>query len=217
MKLLIAVCIYNRIHNLKRWIHAWKQCDRTNARLTIIHNVDDINAPDRFQIYCNEHGIGCVRRPNIGFETGIIQDLFLKRLRHVGPRWDALLFCTDDTIPMRRGFVSHFRNALTSDVGVACMEISGTWTPHIRTTGFCVKLDVARSIKWVHSPITTKEQCYFFEHQGFEDTFMSQVLKMDKRVIQLSSIKNSVLWDTDHHADHNRMDEWRREFPGFQE
>lgn len=217
MRLQIVVGIYDRFENLKRWVHTWKQCGRTNTRLTIVHNVDVLGCANAFKSLCQMNGIGYVQRPNIGFETGIIQDLFLKRLRHVGPRWDALLFCTDDTIPMRRDFVNHFRNALTSDVGVACMEISGTWTPHIRTTGFCVKLDVARAIKWVHAPIATKEHCYFFEHQGFEDTFMSQVLKMDKRVIQLSSIKNSVLWDTDHHADHNRMDEWRKAFPGFQE
>lgn len=215
MRILVVVCIYDRFQNLKRWLHAWNMAETGGAELIIVHNVDD-KGPNEFEKLCKAAKVRYIKRQNIGFETGVIQDIFLKKIkaRYV---WDALLFCTDDTIPVKRDFLHHFRAALKPDVGVACMEISGTWTPHIRTTGFCVKLDVARAIKWVHAPITTKEHCYFFEHQGFEDTFMSQVLKMDKRVIQLSSIKNSVLWDTDHHADHNRMDEWRKEFPGFQE
>ena len=213
MKVLVAVCIYDRFENLKRWIHAWKMSDTGHAELVIVHNMDELKSND-FETYCRRHRVKYVKRKNIGLETGVIQDLFLDRLK-VG-KWDALLFCTDDTIPMSRGFILRIiPQMMRPDLGVACMHISGVWTPHIRTTGFCVKREVAMAITWVHNPIITKEQCYFFEHQGFEDTFMSQVLKMDKRVIQLSSIKESVLWDTDHNADHNRMDEWNREFPGY--
>ncbi len=211
MKVLVAVCIHDRFENLRRWIHAWNQCHQKDSELVVIHNSNGNNEiPD----HCKKSGVKCFVRENVGFETGVIQDIFLKKIRV--PRWDALLFCTDDTIPIRKDFIHQFRGTLMNqDVGVACMEISGVWTPHIRTTGFCVKRDVARNIHWVHYPITNKEQCYFFEHQGFEDTFMSQVLKMDKRVIQLSSVRESVLWDTDHNAHHNRMDEWHREFTGY--
>lgn len=213
MKILVAVCIYDRFENLKRWIHSWKLSNTFGAELVIIHNVDKFKT-NPFQLYCRQNNIKYIRRVNLGFETGIIQDIFLEDIR-INHKWGALLFCTDDTIPMKRDFLSQFRAEIVKpDVGAACMEISGVWTPHIRTTGFCIRKEIARAVHWIHRPITTKEQCYFFEHQGFEDAFMSQILKMDKRVVQLSSIKTSVLWDTDHTA-LDRWAEWKQEFPGY--
>jgi hypothetical protein len=210
MRVLIVVCIYDRFENLKKWVHSWNLCDKMGAKLVVVHNVDKFKS-NPFANYCKANGIMYIRRQNIGYETGIIQDVFLNRLR-VRYDWDALLFCTDDTIPMRKNYLSYYINEISKpDVGAACMEVSGVWTPHIRTTGFCVTREVANKIHWIHDPVSTKEHCYFFEHQGFEDTIMSQILKMDKRVIQLSSIKESVLWDTDHTA-LDRMDEWRKEF-----
>lgn len=214
MRVLIVVCIYDRLENLKKWVHAWKQCDRTDAKLIIIHNVDKFRM-NPFSELCRKNGISYIMRKNIGFETGIIQDLFLNRLS-VKYDWDALLFATDDTIPMSTDFIQQYRNEVSKpEVGAACMEVSGVWTPHIRTTGFCLRKEIAKNIHWVYDPVSTKEHCYFFEHQGFEDTIMSQILKMDKRVIQLSSINESVMWDTDH-TKLDRWQEWNDKFPGYQ-
>jgi hypothetical protein len=193
MRVIVAVCIYDRLQNLKLWLDAWSKCDQ-DAELVIIQNVDN---NESFKRYCE--GVTYIQRENKGYETGIIQDLFLGKLIE----WDVLIFATDDTIPVKKDFVKQYVNALTEDVGVACMEISGTWTPHIRTTGFAIRRETAKKIHWVHK-VTNKKHCYFFEHQGFEDTFMSQILKMDKRVIQLGSIHDSLMWDTHHHPNHKR-------------
>ncbi len=210
MKIIVVICIYDRIHNLHKWINAWFRSERLGAELIVVHNQDEIQ-PNEFQDICNQYGVTYIPRQNVGFETGIIQDIFLNKLNF--PKWDYLLFVTDDTIPVKRDFLIQYINEIRKrDVGCVCMEISGVWTPHIRTTGFMVSRETAKKIKWVNVPIVTKEECYFFEHQGFQDTFMSQILLMDKMVVQLSNIRNSVLWDTDHHADHQREREYNSAF-----
>jgi hypothetical protein len=215
MRIAIVICIYDRFDNLKRWLHAWKSCYKPlETELIVVHNQDEAHKVNRFQQLCKANGATYVPRLNVGYETGIIQDVFLHKLK-INNQWDYLLFVTDDTIPMTKDFIRVFIDRLDPDVGSVCMEVSGVWTPHIRTTGFMVTKEVSKRIYWINVPIITKEECYFFEHAGFQDTMMSQILNMDKRVIQLSNIRDSVLWDTDHRADHNRWEEWNREFPNF--
>lgn len=211
MKIVVAVCIYDRFDNLRRWIHAWDLCDKMGAQLVIIHNQDE--PQDQYSELCKSHGVKYIQRPNVGFETGIIQDILLGRIQL---DWDCLLFATDDTLPISRNFLFHYVMAVTKpDVGAVCMEISGVFTPHIRTTGWCARKEITDKIQWMHDPVTDKEHCYFFEHLGNEETMMAQILKMDKRVVQLSNIMESAMWDTHHHEDHNRWEEWNKEFPNF--
>jgi hypothetical protein len=215
MKIIVVVSLYKRYDNMRRWIHSWNLSDTSNAELFIVNNVDPEMETSRLKKYCNEKGVHYISRENVGFESGVLQDVIVGNM-FKEQNWDIFLFATDDTLPIKKDWLKQYVNLLTNpDVGVACMEISGVWTPHIRTTGWAIRKDVANNLYFVHYPIQTKEQCYFFEHQGYEDTLMSQVLKMDKRVVQLSNIKESVMWDTHHHADHNRWDEWNREFPKF--
>ena len=214
MRTIVVVCIYNRYDNLKKWVHAWSMCEKQDSALFIVNNADETMDTSYWERYCKDRGVHFIRRQNIGFETGVIQDVLLGTM-FKEQNWDIFLFATDDTLPMKKDFLRQYIDQLENpDIGIACMELSGIWTPHIRTTGWAIKKDVAKNLYFVHYPIQTKEQCYFFEHQGFEDTLMSQVLKMDKRIIQLSSIKNSVMWDT-HHTKLNRWEEWNKEFPGF--
>lgn len=211
MKILVAVCIYDRFDNLKRWVHAWDKCIKTGATLLIIHNSDE--PQDQYSDYCKTHGVMYIQRPNVGFETGVIQDIVLGS---IPLDWDYLLFATDDTIPIKRNFLKYYiKEASKPDVGAVCMEVSGVHTPHIRTTGWCARKEITDQIKWANNPVTDKEHCYFFEHIGFEETLMAQILKMDKRVVQLSNIRESAMWDTHHHEDHNRWEEWNKEFPNF--
>lgn len=217
-KTIVVVSLYNRYDNLKRWVHAWQNSHIRDAKLFIVNNADPEMNTTPWEAYCKERGVTFIRRDNIGFETAIIQDVFLGRM-FKEENWEFLLFATDDTIPMDRFFIHYFIEHFNakSDLGVVCMEMSGVYVPHIRTTGFCINWPTAKNIKFKPSQITTKEECYYFEHQGKENTLMSQVLRMDKRVIQLSAVKDSVLWDTHHHEDHNRWEEWNQAFPGYKE
>lgn len=210
MRIIVVICIYDRLPNLHRWINAWGKSEQLGAELIVVHN-QDIIKPNPFKDLCRANNITYIPRQNVGFETGIIQDVFLNKLKI--KKWDYMLFVTDDTIPVSKNFLIEYIKEVTKpNVGCACMEISGVWTPHIRTTGFMVSRETASKIHWINVPIKTKEQCYFFEHQGFQDTFMSQILNMGKRVVQLSNIRDSVLWDTDHHEDHKRLSEYNYNF-----
>jgi hypothetical protein len=201
----VAVCIYDRFENLKRWIHAWKNSDTAGAELYIIHN-QDIIQDNPFKQLCRANDIQYIARPNVGYGTGVIQDLYLNRLGL--PAWSHLLFCTDDTIPIDKNFIQGYLGGFKPDIGAVCMEISGTWTPHIRTTGFMVTREAASRIKWVHDPVTTKEHDYFYEHQGYQDTIMAQLLVNGYRVIQLTPIQESLLWDSHHNWSHQKFIQW---------
>lgn len=215
MKVIVVISLYNRYINLKRWVHAWNLSDTSNAKLFIVNNTENPEYTKGWREYCEKRGVNYITRENIGFESGVLQDVMVGTM-FKEQNWDIFIFATDDTIPMKKDWIKQYVDKLKDpDVGVACMEISGVWTPHIRTTGWAIRKDISNKVYFVHYPIQTKEECYFFEHQGFEDTLMSQVLKMDKRVVQLSNIRESVMWDTHHHEDHNRWDEWNNEFPEF--
>lgn len=213
-KILIVVCIFDRWENLRRWAHAWDYCDKLGAQLVFINNhypgVDNIYWED----FCKKREITYVKRPNIGYETGIIQDVITgKILEKV--EWDVLFFMTDDTIPIKKTFLTEYvKEIMKPSVGVACMEISGNVTPHVRTTGWCIRKEVAKNIVFPHNPVTEKTHCYHFEHLGGQDTLMSQILRMGKRVVQMSDLKESSIWDT-HHTAIYRWDEWHKEFPGY--
>ncbi len=215
MNIIVVVVVYDRMENIRKWLHSWAQCRQLFAKLFIVNNHAEDVDPDYWRQYCSEREANYIHRENVGFETGVIQDVLMGRM-FKETDWDVLFFVTDDTIPMKTNFLEQFVvQAIKPDVGVSCMELSGVFTPHIRTTGWCIRREIAKQVGFTVKQITTKDECYFFEHQGGEHTLMSQILKMDKRVIQLSNLKESCVWDTHHHEDHNRWEEWHKEFPGY--
>jgi hypothetical protein len=36
----IAMVVYNRYHNLQRWLHCWNLCNKHDFELVVIHNSD---------------------------------------------------------------------------------------------------------------------------------------------------------------------------------
>lgn len=209
MRVLVAISIFDRKENLLKWIHCWNSCKIENSNLLIVHNRNGEN----WSQICKEAGVLYIQRNNIGYETGIIQELFLNKLPY---KWDVLIFCTDDTLPMKQDFIYQYIEEINKeDVGLVCMEMSGVYTPHVRTTGFAIKRSTASKIHFHYNPILNKDQCYHFEHQGGELTLTSQVLRLGLRIIQPSILKNSILWDTHHNHYLNRWEEWYKEFPGY--
>ena len=212
--IIIVVCIYDRFENLRRWIHAWQQCEQLGAKLFFVNNSYKGFDSNFWKDYCSVRGVEYIIRKNIGFETAIIQDVISKKIID-DVDWDVLFFFTDDTIPMTKGFLEKYtQELLKPDVGVVCMEVSGNYTPHIRTTGWCITKETSKNIYFSANPVITKEDCYNFEHTGGEHTLMSQILRLGKRVVQQSNIENSTIWDTDH-TKLNRWEEWHKEFPGY--
>jgi len=213
LKIIIVICIYDRFENLRKWAHAWQQCEQMGAKLYIVNNQSPGIDVDFWRKYCENREINYIERENVGFETGIIQDVVTGKL--LQDEWDVLFFMTDDTLPISKNFVPlYIEELLKPDIGVVCMEISGMYTPHVRTTGWCIKKEEADKLTFIETPISKKEECYHFEHTGGEDTLMAQILNMKKRVVQQSDIENSAIWDT-HHTKLNRWEQWHKEFPQY--
>lgn len=210
---IIVVCLYDRYENLKKWLHSWQFCNKKDAKLFIVHNTE-IEDTSNIKKVVEEKGAYYIKRENIGFETGIIQDVVSGRIL-AEQNWDVLISATDDTFPMNKDFVEVFvQEVKKPDIGVVCIEMSGQYTPHIRTSGFAITKKIAEKITFP-AQIVDKQQCYDFEHQGGEHTLLSQILRMNKRAIQLSNLKTSIMWDTHHRGYLNRWQEWLDEFPGY--
>lgn len=202
---IVAVCVYNRFSNLQLWLNAWKQCNQANAELIIIHNYDNLLERNKYFAECRDAGIKYVGRVNKGFDMGALQDVCRERLAGFPNDWDNLLWCADDMIPMRRDFVKVFWKALEGQ-GVACTEISAEINLHIRTSGFIISKQTSLKLQFPADPITTKMDCYQFEHKG-ENTFMNQIRRMSKGAIMVGELETSPLWDTGHRFSLNRWDE----------
>lgn len=180
---IVVIIVYNRLANLQHWFDCWQQCNLP-YQLVVIHNSDG-------ETYQVPDGVIYIKRKNIGFDIGAFQDVCYDRLPGF-PKWEKLLWITDDTVPMRQDFVSPFFKDLT---GVRCMQISAYVRPHIRTTGFAITKDVAARLTFPADPVLTKEDCYQFEHRSKDNTFKVQIEKMGLKVVQVAPDVSSPLFD----------------------
>jgi hypothetical protein len=196
-KIIVAIIIHNRFENLERWINCWKQCEKREAELVIIHNYDNDPEKAKFQSYCYENDIKYVPRVNIGFDIGAFQDICRERLAGFDNDWSVLLWVTDDVIPMTKDFLAPFLFKISEpDVGISCLEISKEVVPHVRTTGFCIRKEIASKLIFPADPIIDKWQCYQFEHRGGKEKLVTQIQAMGLRPVAVSKIQHSPLWDT---------------------
>lgn len=209
MKILVAVIVYNRYDNLKRWLKCWKECNQENAELIIIHTGDE---RPKYLSLCVENKVCYVHRQNQGFDIGCMQDVFRERLNTFPNDWDYILWCTDDTFPMSKDFIAPFIEKIQAPgVGISCMQLSPSVSPHVRTTGFCIKKETSRKIVFPVDPVRTKQDCYFFEHRGGAKTFTNQVRAMGLSCVAVAPNKNSPLWDSgywkrlDRQAEHDQV------------
>lgn len=214
MKIIVCVCVFNRYHNVERWVNIWPQCNTENAELIIIHTGDEVN---KFKTLCEKGNIKYIHRENIGMDIGSFQDVIKERLAGFDNNWDYILWCADDTLPMAKDFISPFINALQNpQVGLSCMQISksnpgGIW--HVRTTGFCLPKKVASKLTFPADPILNRQQCYFFEHKGRDKTLCEQVRRMGLDCVQVAPNAQSPLFDTGYWKRLNREEEHERIFP----
>lgn len=195
MKIIVAIIVFNRYHNLEAWLRYWQMCETGNAELVVIHNYND---DERFKQLCDQNNIQYIRRNNTGFDIGAFQDVCRERLPGF-PDFDYLLWITDDTVPMTKDFISPFIEKMTDSVGLTCMQISKSRPGnivHVRTTGFCISKSVANSLTFPIDPIKTKQDCYHFEHRGGKKILSEQVRAMGLDVVQVAPDSTSPLWDT---------------------
>lgn len=182
MRIVVAVIVYNRIDNIALWLERWSRSDTKDAEIVIISN--------------GVHLSGAINRKNIGYDIGAFQDVCRKRLKGF-PDYDYLIWCTDDVIPMRKDFIRQFISKMNNRTGVVCMQISNEFRNHVRTTGFCVKKEIAERLVFPADPIITKEHCYEFEHRG-TNTLTDQIQRMGLDCVQVAPIRTSPLYDTNY-------------------
>jgi len=214
LKIIVAVIVYDRFDNIKEWIRCWSQCDIGNAALVIIHNYENEQARESYMYFCGQSGIHYVPRKNIGYDIGAFQDVCRQRLTGF-PDFDYLIWCTDDTIPMRKDFIGAFVSGVKDKTAVTCMELSKEVKPHIRTTGFCIRKETALRIKFPAEPIKTKEDCWQFEHRS-ESAFYEQIRKMGLNASQITPIQQAPVWDSGQmkaKKQNNRKEEHYTAFP----
>ncbi len=212
MKIIVIVMIYNRFENLKRWIDCWKKCQQLQAQLVILHNHDAGTDYSEYENYCLDHNVKYVPRLNIGMDMGAFQDVCLNRLKGLDNNWDILFWVTDDVIPMRKDFLPCFvESLLQPNIGISCMQISDLIATHVRTTGFCIKKEIANQLKFPVDPIETKDHCYEFEHRG--NTLMKQIEAMGLKAVMPFSLDKSAVWDMNI-TSFNRWKEHYLEFSG---
>lgn len=210
-KILIIVVVYDRLGNLKRWVDSWWACEQFESTLVIIHNNTE-NTECRN--YCEANGVIYIQRENIGFETGAFQDVIKGRLCQ-DIDWDIIFCLTDDIFPMRKTFLQEYVEVMNQPyVGVACMEISDVVTTHVRTGGFMIRKEVADKLYFPADPITTKDECFYFEHAGGKDTLTMQILKLGLRILPVTAtLEDSPVWDSHVRSYLDRWEEFYNNFP----
>lgn len=172
------------------WLHCWAQCKQT-AQLVIIHS-------DSGKDYKVPEGVLYIKRPDVGYDIGKLQDICLNRMPGFPKEWDNLLWVSDDCMPMDKDFSDKFFSQLTGKVGVACMEISPYVRRHIRTTGFAIKREVAEQLTFPADPVVTKEDCYKFEHRS-NDHMLAQVERLGFTAVQVAPRESSPMFDFGYH------------------
>jgi len=210
-KTIVAIIVYNRYENLKRWLECWAQCDQSDAELVVVHNHDKKVDRLKFEKLCVSHKIKYIPRQNVGMDIGAFKDVCENRLNGKFPDYDNLLWITDDTIPMSKDFVSRFTSKLSNNVAITCMEIAEEKKAprHVRTTGFCITKPTASKLKFPDQ-ITNKEHCYFFEHRGGDKTLLRQIELMGLDCEMIDELRLSPLWDTGNRAHLNRWEEHKQ-------
>ncbi len=184
---LIVIVVYNRMYNLDHWLWCWHKC-KQDAHLVIIHTGNKVSVEGP--------GITYINRPNIGYDIACLQDVCKERLPGFPNNWHQMLWCTDDIFPMRHDFLTPFWSKLTGDVGCVAMEISKEKRMHIRTTGFAITKAVANQLTFPADPVTTKQQCYSFEHLSPGQNMLDQINAMGLKTVWAAPREVSPLYDT---------------------
>lgn len=185
MKIIVAIVVYNRFENIRRWIDCWNQCEQ-RGELIIIHNYD---GSDKIKEYC-EGKVKYIRRNNVGFDIGAFQDVCNERLEGFPNDWDTMLWCCDDTFPMTKDFIAPYLKP-----GLVCTDLSPHVKRHIRTTGFMIDKETSLKIKFDVDPIITKWDCYQFEHKS-RNAFYEQMIRLNVPIQQAAPRETSPLWDS---------------------
>lgn len=212
--ILIAVVVYNRVHNIQTWINAIQKIREEekdyNAKFLVICNGEG-NNQDKIESLCNSKVVDYfVRRDNIGYDIGSLQDLINGKYK-LPYDWEFLHWAVDDTIPMNIDFISIYHAKLFEEsVGIVGTELSRLIWPHLRTNSFYINRETAEKLVFPCHRVVSKEDCYAFEHHK-KVCLKDQIESMGLKVV-VAGKHNKLFWDTEHDAQANLMKTHKRVF-----
>ena len=186
-KIVIAVVVYDRIGNFIKWCKLAKLLKSQlpdNLEVRIIHNFDKIETSNRWKKISENYPVTFIQRQDKGLDIGAFQEVCSSSLKEFKNDFDFLIWFTDDCFPTDLNFLNEFLNPFENEkVGMTCFEVSKHVRPHARTTGFCLRKDMLSKITFPVPVITTKQNCYAFEHG--ENNLYLQIKKLDFEVVQI--------------------------------
>ena len=192
-KIVIAVVVYDRIGNFIKWLKLAKILKSFYAvldlEIRIIQNVNRLEDSTNFRNIAANFPVSFEVRYNRGLDIGVFQDVCNERLEGFGNDFDYLIWFTDDCFPTSifflNDFLSEFLNPfqVNEKMAMTCMEVSTEIRPHARTTAFCVKKEILSKIVFPVPTITTKNDCYTFEHG--QNNFYLQLKRLGLEVKQI--------------------------------
>jgi len=210
MNSYVVVIVHNRLQNVERWLKCWKECDYNGFKLVIVQNHNE--PQPQFEDLCYQYRTRYIRRSNVGYDIGVFQDICNEKLVGFDNDWDKLMIVSDDWIPMRKSFLNEFVNAYDNGNNqVVVTEISNIYKRHIRTSGFMLSKNVSVKLNFDTNQIISKDDCYNFEHRS-SNAFYEQCLNLGVTPIVVSELNDAPLWDTEHHASLNRIEEHNKHF-----
>lgn len=210
MKTVVAVVAHDRVDNVRKWVHAWKRSDTENAELRIIHNLSN-DARVCAEIKAEAKGVTYIPRSNVGMDIGALQDVCRNRLRGWVDDFDYVIWCTDDTLPIRPSFIREYEAHRRSGTDLVCYEVSDEVKRHARTTGLGIPRQLLRRIQFDADPVRTKDDCYKFEHRSARSLY-NQFRALGLSIAQPYPVSSAPLWDSGGGGRGwvDRQNEWER-------
>lgn len=213
IKIVVAVVVFDRFQNIVEWVRCYNLCETQGVQFVIIHNYANESDRISYKEFCDKAGVQIISRVNVGYDIAALQDVARNRLEGF-PDFEYLIWLADDCLPMRKDFIKQYMDKMKQPrVGCAALHLSKQVRLHIRTTGFCITKKVASKLKFPADPITTKEQCYRFEHRARMNTFLDQIYGMGLVAVQVTPIETACFWDSGFKQYRNREREHYLMFP----
>ena len=223
-KILAAVVVYDRHSTVSTWLRCWDASYRGRVPLAVCHTLPG----DRLAAAAIRMARPDVYLPRTG-RGG--QDIAALRhvIRSAPGDWEALFWCTDDTIPMRRDFLDLFARRMAPGVGLVGLHFAsqaaagpiGPVHEHVRTGAFLIRREVAERLSFP-AEAAGKRGCYEFEHADPVANLTAQVRALGYRVTSLRGdepvaawweLEDDPMWDVGHLGVHHPADVdglWRR-------
>jgi len=198
MKTSTVIVWNSRVKNLDFWATIISRVDPKETSFTVIHNLKGSPVSSKeVREKVEACGATYIPRKTPGMDIGAFQEVCRHRLEGFDYNYDFLIWFTDDCFPMTPDFAQSYRKPFSDPaMGLSCLEISSQGRRHVRTTGFGIRRAVAESLTFHVDPISTKEQCYVFEHRDKRATLYLQILAKGLKVAQIAPIRQSPVWDS---------------------